>query len=101
MERTSRDCFNDGGALAEVMTLYERMDDCSTFDDSKQHAEVTEQGNRHLAIEARCSLHFFANNLEFSLLFLAMQCVLILSTNIPFEDLLLVAYTSGTLYPYD
>lgn len=59
MERVSRDCFIDGGALAEVMTLYEKMDDCTnSVDDSMQNAEVTEQENRHLAIEARYSLHF-------------------------------------------
>ncbi|KAF3335261.1 DNA mismatch repair protein MSH3 [Carex littledalei] len=27
VERMSRDCFNEGGALAEVMSLYENMDD--------------------------------------------------------------------------
>ena len=42
----------DGGALAEVMTLYEKMDDYNPLDDLKQNTEVTEKGNRHLAIEA-------------------------------------------------
>ncbi|KAM6555900.1 hypothetical protein CsatB_002919 [Cannabis sativa] len=51
VERVSRDCFMDGGALAEVMTLYEKMDDCNPLDDSKQKTEVTEKGDRNLAIE--------------------------------------------------
>ncbi|XP_062120439.1 DNA mismatch repair protein MSH3 isoform X2 [Humulus lupulus] len=51
VERISRDCFMDGGALAEVMTLYEKMDDYNSLDDLKQNKEVTEKGNRHLAIE--------------------------------------------------
>ncbi|PON66417.1 DNA mismatch repair [Trema orientale] len=52
VERVSRDCFKDGGALAEVMTLYEKLDDCNPADDLKQNTEATERGNRHLAIEA-------------------------------------------------
>ncbi|XP_024028652.1 DNA mismatch repair protein MSH3 isoform X2 [Morus notabilis] len=43
VERCSRECFKDGGALAEVMTLYENMGE----DDSKQNVE----GNQRLAIE--------------------------------------------------
>ena len=45
VERGSRDCFKDGGALAEVMTLYENMDE----DNSKENSE----GNHRLAIEVR------------------------------------------------
>lgn len=45
VERCSRECFKDGGALAEVMTLYENMGE----DDSKQNVE----GNQPLAIEVR------------------------------------------------
>ncbi|KAF3433002.1 hypothetical protein FNV43_RR24104 [Rhamnella rubrinervis] len=52
IERDSRDCFNNGGALAEVVTLYEHMDQESSFDHSKQSSEATERGNHRLAIEA-------------------------------------------------
>ena len=40
VERDSRQCFDGGGALAEVMTLYENVDG-------------NRQGNHHLAIEVR------------------------------------------------
>ncbi|XAR66206.1 hypothetical protein NMG60_11012345 [Bertholletia excelsa] len=48
MDRASRDCFSEGGALAEVMSLYEAMSEASHRD---EEAEVTEHGNNHLAIQ--------------------------------------------------
>lgn len=54
MERASRDCFNNGGALAEVVSLYEGMGQESSFDHSKESSEATEPGNHRLAIEVRC-----------------------------------------------
>ncbi|XP_057995328.1 DNA mismatch repair protein MSH3 isoform X2 [Hevea brasiliensis] len=50
VERASRDCFNDGGVLAEVMSSYENMAEDKTEDSEKQ-TEGTEQGNCHLDIE--------------------------------------------------
>nr|XP_025674572.1 DNA mismatch repair protein MSH3 isoform X2 [Arachis hypogaea] len=47
VERTSRDCFADGGALAEVLTLYENMGiGCSS--DSMQNKDLTEHTNQPL-----------------------------------------------------
>lgn len=51
MERESRDCFKNGGALAEVVTLYENMDEESSLDHPKQNSEAIERGDRRLAIE--------------------------------------------------
>ncbi|XP_015878076.3 DNA mismatch repair protein MSH3 [Ziziphus jujuba] len=52
LERVSRDCFKDGGALAEVVTLYENMDEESSLDHSKQNSEAIDRGDCRLAIEA-------------------------------------------------
>ncbi|KAL5812968.1 hypothetical protein ACOSQ3_027918 [Xanthoceras sorbifolium] len=41
VERASRDCFKDGGALAEVMSLFENMGEENLSDSGKQSAEVT------------------------------------------------------------
>ncbi|KAL4357775.1 hypothetical protein AHAS_Ahas09G0220400 [Arachis hypogaea] len=50
VERTSRDCFADGGALAEVLTLYENMGiGCSS--DSMQNKDLTEHTNQPLVKE--------------------------------------------------
>lgn len=46
VEHMSHDCFNDGGALAEVMSLYENMDD----DHSKSnghHDQIDESKERN------------------------------------------------------
>lgn len=51
VERTSRDCFSDGGALAEVMSLYENLSEDSRADHQEDNTEVMEQGNHCLAIE--------------------------------------------------
>ena len=51
MERTSRDCFSDGGALAEVMSLYENLSEDSRVDHQVDNVEVLEQRNHCLAIE--------------------------------------------------
>lgn len=50
VERASRDCFNDGGALAEVMSLYENMAEAKA-EDSEKEVGWTEHGNNHLDIE--------------------------------------------------
>ncbi|KAL6321632.1 hypothetical protein AAG906_025464 [Vitis piasezkii] len=51
VERTSRDCFSDGGALAEVMSLYENLSEDSRADHQVDNTEVMEQENHCLAIE--------------------------------------------------
>lgn len=51
MERTSRDCFSDGGALAEVMSLYENLSEDSRADHQVENKDVMKQGNVCLAIE--------------------------------------------------
>lgn len=51
VERVSRDCFSDGGALADVMSLYENMIEDNLGDNEKQMTEAKEQGSCHLAIE--------------------------------------------------
>uniref|UniRef100_A0A2P2JHY1 DNA mismatch repair protein MSH3 n=1 Tax=Rhizophora mucronata TaxID=61149 RepID=A0A2P2JHY1_RHIMU len=52
VERASRDCFSDGGALAEVMSLYENMGECKLADHDEQLMQVTESVNHKVAIEA-------------------------------------------------
>lgn len=52
MEHASRDCFNYGGALAEVMSLYENMSDNQLMDTCQEgKTEVKKQGNNQLEIE--------------------------------------------------
>jgi DNA mismatch repair protein MSH3 len=51
VERVSRDCFSDGGALADVMSLYENMIEDNLGDNEKQMTDAKEQGSCHLAIE--------------------------------------------------
>uniref|UniRef100_A0A6N2NDC5 DNA mismatch repair protein MSH3 n=1 Tax=Salix viminalis TaxID=40686 RepID=A0A6N2NDC5_SALVM len=51
VERVLRDCFSDGGALADVMSLYENMIEDNLGDNEKQTTEAKEQGSYHLAIE--------------------------------------------------
>ncbi|KAA8533740.1 hypothetical protein F0562_031257 [Nyssa sinensis] len=50
-ERASQDCFSGGGALAEVMSLYENMNEKSLADYEEEGTEVTELENTHLAIK--------------------------------------------------
>lgn len=50
MERFSRDCFIDGGALAEVMTLYENMH-IDSPSDSIQSNDLTENRSQKLIIK--------------------------------------------------
>lgn len=49
VEHVSRECFKDGGALAEVMSLYENMDEDNLGDHPKINSEVI--GNHRLGIE--------------------------------------------------
>lgn len=51
MERASRYCFNEGGALAEVMSLYENTSENVLGDQQEEGTEVRKQGNCHMAIE--------------------------------------------------
>lgn len=52
VEHASRDCFNYGGALAEVMSLYENMRDNQLMDNCQEgETEVKKQGNNQLEIE--------------------------------------------------
>lgn len=51
MEHASRDCFIGGGALAEVMSLYENMGEDTLSNNEDQNMDVLEQGNHRSAIE--------------------------------------------------
>lgn len=51
VEHASRDCFIGGGALAEVMSLYENMGEDTLSNNEDQSMEVSEQGNHRSAIE--------------------------------------------------
>ncbi|RVW73139.1 DNA mismatch repair protein MSH3 [Vitis vinifera] len=71
VERTSRDCFSDGGALAEVMSLYENLSENSRADHQVDNTEVMEQENHCLAIEPPTtsyvkfvSVHYGSGNYE-------------------------------------
>ncbi|CAL5323166.1 hypothetical protein CsSME_00001693 [Camellia sinensis var. sinensis] len=52
VERASQDCFSEGGALNEVMTLYENMSENCLASHQGEQTVVAEQGNNRLAIEA-------------------------------------------------
>jgi hypothetical protein len=49
VERASRDCFTNGGAFAEVMTLYENMHADSPH--SMQNNELTELGSQQMVVK--------------------------------------------------
>ncbi|GAY41192.1 hypothetical protein CUMW_057550 [Citrus unshiu] len=51
VEHASRDCFIGGGALAEVMSLYENMGEDTLSNNEDQNMDVPEQGNHRSAIE--------------------------------------------------
>ncbi|ONK79683.1 uncharacterized protein A4U43_C01F8980 [Asparagus officinalis] len=52
VQHTSRDCFNDGGALAEVMSLYEKIDeDTLNMDHNTPQMAVGRKENHHLGVE--------------------------------------------------
>ncbi|KAJ7969977.1 DNA mismatch repair protein MSH3 [Quillaja saponaria] len=50
VEHASRDCFTDGGALAEVMSMFENLNMLNSTDPA-EGKELTEHGNHQLAIE--------------------------------------------------
>ncbi|XP_024989642.1 DNA mismatch repair protein MSH3 isoform X5 [Cynara cardunculus var. scolymus] len=53
VERVSRDRYADGGALAEVLTSYDRMGDSHLNDNpQREYVELEEKTKRHLAIKA-------------------------------------------------
>ncbi|MQM14848.1 hypothetical protein Taro_047786 [Colocasia esculenta] len=51
VERMSCDCFNDGGALAEVMSLYEKDDIVSDLDHRAQIIDAAQERNQHHGVE--------------------------------------------------
>ncbi|XP_065869912.1 DNA mismatch repair protein MSH3 isoform X2 [Euphorbia lathyris] len=51
VEHASGDCFTDGGALAEVTSLYENMGENSMAGNENQSMESAKEGNFHCAIE--------------------------------------------------
>lgn len=51
VEHVSRDHFNEGGAFAEVMSLYENMDGDDLTDHPKINTDVKEQSTIRLGIE--------------------------------------------------
>lgn len=50
MERASQDCFTNGGALAEVMTLYENMD-IGSPSDPMQSNDLAEHRSQQLVVK--------------------------------------------------
>ncbi|OMO95958.1 DNA mismatch repair protein MutS, core [Corchorus capsularis] len=51
VEHASRDCFEGGGALAEVMSVYEKMVEDNIADNVNQLAEAPEQGKPHSSVQ--------------------------------------------------
>ncbi|KAF8412278.1 hypothetical protein HHK36_000239 [Tetracentron sinense] len=51
VERASRDCFNDGGALAEVMSLYENTSEDNLSNHYEINSEIIQQEKHRLGIE--------------------------------------------------
>ncbi|CAN1264858.1 DNA mismatch repair protein MSH3 [Linum perenne] len=51
VERISRDCFRDGDALAEVMSLYENVDEDKLVDDEKKIVELAERESSQQVVE--------------------------------------------------
>lgn len=51
VERASRDCFRGGGALAEVMSLYENRGAENLSNNENLSSEVLEKGNFRSGIE--------------------------------------------------
>lgn len=59
VERTSRNCFNGGGALAEVMSLYEKVDeDTLNAECLTQQVCVRGEENHRLGVEVSITLFF-------------------------------------------
>ncbi|KAI3735294.1 hypothetical protein L6452_14789 [Arctium lappa] len=53
LERVSRDCYADGGALAEVLSSYDKMGESHLNDNPHgEYVDLEEKTKRHLAIEA-------------------------------------------------
>lgn len=50
MEHASLDCFTNGGALAEVMTLYENMH-VDSSSDSMQSNNLTEHRSQEMVVK--------------------------------------------------
>ncbi|XP_022736084.1 DNA mismatch repair protein MSH3 isoform X4 [Durio zibethinus] len=51
LEHASRDCFKGGGALGEVMSVYEKVAEDNFADNVNQLEEAAEQGNSHCSIQ--------------------------------------------------
>lgn len=81
VERTSRDCFSDGGALAEVMSLYENLSEDSRADHQVDNTEVMEQENHCLAIEVLVFVDFLVSGTKQYELLLLWTYIFILATN--------------------
>lgn len=54
MERVSRDCFTDGGALSEIMTLYDNVH-VDGQPDSLQNKNSREHKSQQLVIKVSTS----------------------------------------------
>ncbi|XP_052203955.1 DNA mismatch repair protein MSH3 isoform X2 [Diospyros lotus] len=59
VERVSRECFNEGGALAEVMSLYNKMNE-NVLAYSDEEPEVTEMGNNCRVVKGIMAMPDFA-----------------------------------------
>ncbi|KAH7691828.1 DNA mismatch repair protein MSH3 protein [Dioscorea alata] len=51
VERASRDCFNEGGALAEVVSLYENNNDNLTAEHGLENTTIGKEENHPIGIE--------------------------------------------------
>lgn len=52
VECTSRDCFSEGGALAELMSLFEKSEvNSPTIENDKQMMEINEEDNNLRGME--------------------------------------------------
>lgn len=56
VEHASRDCFKDGGALAEVMSLCEKVNEDSLENQLEESTNYTNMGSHQLAIEGIMSM---------------------------------------------
>lgn len=76
LEQASRDCFTDGGALAEVISMFENMNEIKLADIHQgEEADETSQGNNCSAVEVDffLSLILFWHNAQWSILFIDVR----------------------------
>lgn len=75
MEHVSRDCFKDGSALAEVMSLYENISQDNLADHHNPDTGFIEQKTDHLAIKVQVIMDFSPNGIEVLTMYLNKNCI--------------------------